>query len=224
HINRLPAMLHDLAPDFIFVAGFPQKLPAALLDLPRLGCVNLHPSLLPRYRGPEPFFWQLMNGETQSGLTFHRIDTNFDTGPILVQRAITIEAEDDMNSFFSKFLTLSLDAIPDVLHALVAGIPGTPQPIEGASYAPYVTDAERQLNWMRSATQLRNQVRAWDLIGALAEIEGQRLLLRRARVINAFAPALSAKPGSILEHCAEGILVQAGQGTLLIEDYTHRTQ
>ncbi|HEX6776817.1 MAG TPA: formyltransferase family protein, partial [Ktedonobacterales bacterium] len=86
HVNRLPAMLAGLEPDLIVVTGFPWKLPPALLAMPKLGCINFHPALLPRYRGPNPLFWQLMNGEPETGLTVPRMEPEFDTGPILAQR------------------------------------------------------------------------------------------------------------------------------------------
>ncbi len=219
HINRLPAMLAGLEPDVIFVTGFPWKLPVEVLGLPRLGCINIHPALLPRYRGPNPLFWQLMNGETQTGLTIHRMDAGFDTGPILVQRAIPIEPDDDIDSLFPKLLPLGAQMIPEALALVAAGAPGTPQPAEGASYAPLATEADRWLDWSRPAAHLRNQVRAWGHEGALGELDGQRLLARRARVM-ALSPALElARVGMLLEESAEGILVKTGEGGLLIEQY-----
>src|SRR5260221_9523072 len=122
-----------------------------LLALPRLGCVNTHPSLLPRYRGPNPLFWQFMNGETQGGLTMHRMDVDFDTGPILVQRAIEIAPDDDVDNFFPKLLAIGQPMIPEMLQAVAAGVSGTPQPTEGASYAPLCKDTERWLDWTTPA-------------------------------------------------------------------------
>jgi methionyl-tRNA formyltransferase len=219
HMSRLPALLKGLAPDLIFVTGFPWRLPPALLALPRLGCVNTHPALLPRYRGPNPLFWHFMNGETQGGLTVHRMEADFDTGPILAQRAIEITPDDDVDSFFPKLFLVGAEVIIEALAKVAAGDPGTPQPTEGASYAPSCTEAERWLDWSRSATQLRNQIRGWGYEGALADVEGRKVLARRARVVT-LSPALAlAKPGALLEESAEGMLVRAGEDALLIEDY-----
>lgn len=219
HIRRLPALLKGLDPDLIFVTGFPWRLPAELLMLPRLGCVNTHPALLPRYRGPNPLFWHFMNGETQGGLTTHRMEAEFDTGPILAQRAIEIAPDDDVDSLVPKFSTVAGEVIIETLAKVAAGDPGTPQPSEGASYAPLCTEAERWLDWSRTATQLRNQIRGWGQEGAQATIEGQTLLARRARVVS-LSPALElAKPGKLLEESSEGLLVRARQDGLLIEDY-----
>lgn len=219
HVRRLPALLKGLEPDLIFVTGFPWRLPPELLSLPRLGSVNTHPALLPRYRGPNPVFWHFMNGETQGGLTMHRMDAEFDTGPILAQRAVEITPEDDIDSFFPKLFIAGGEMVIEVLAKVAAGDPGIPQPREGASYAPLATEAERRLDWSRTAAQLRNQVRGWGQEGVEANVEGRRLLARRARVVS-LSPALeAAEPGKLLEESSEGLLVRAGQDGLLIEDY-----
>src|SRR5690349_23393833 len=104
HMSRLAGMLRHLEPDLIFTTGFSWKLPPELLTLPRLGSVNAHPSLLPRYRGPNPLYWHFINNETQGGLTIHRMDADFDTGPILGQQAIEISPDDDIDSLFPKIV------------------------------------------------------------------------------------------------------------------------
>lgn len=218
HVNRLPAMLAGLEPDLIVVTGFPWKLPPALLAMPKLGCINFHPALLPRYRGPNPLFWQLMNGETETGLTVHRMEPEFDTGPILAQRSIPIEPDDDIDSIYPKLLPLGAELALEALTLVVAGAPGAPQREEDASYAPLSTEADRWLDWSRPASQLRNQIRAWGQEGALAEIDGQRYLVRRANVV-ALPPALApASPGTLLEWSAQGALVRVGDEALLIEE------
>ena len=106
--------------------------------------------------------------------------------------------------------------IPEMLQAVAAGAPGTPQPVEGASYAPLCTDADRQLDWTRPAKQLRNQVRGWGNQGALANIEGQTYLVCRARTVASFP---TAQPGTILDRTDNTFLVQTRDGALLIVDY-----
>lgn len=219
HIRRLPALLKGLEPDLILVTGFPWRLPADLLTIPRLGCLNTHPALLPRYRGPNPIFWHFMNGETQGGLTIHRMEPDFDTGPILAQRAIEITPEDDIDSFFPKLFAAGAEVIPEALAKVAAGDPGIPQAIEGASYAPLATDKERWLDWSHEAVQLRNQIRGWGMEGAKARVEGRSLIARRARVVN-LPPALEAEEaGKLLKDSLSGLLVRAGQDGLLLEDY-----
>lgn len=216
HMSRLAGMLRSLEPDLIFTTGFSWKLPPDLLALPRLGCVNGHPALLPKYRGPNPLFWHFMNDERQGGLTMHRMDADFDTGAILVQRAVEITPDDDIDSFFPELVATGGPMIAEMLQAVAAGDPGTPQPSEGASYAPLCTDVERRLDWARPATYLRNQVRGWGSQGALATIEGQTYLACRARVI---PTATTAQPGALLERTDTTLLVQTGEGALLIEKY-----
>jgi methionyl-tRNA formyltransferase len=216
HVSRLAGMLRSLEPDLIFTTGFSWRLPPELLKLPRLGSVNSHPSLLPRYRGPNPLYWHFINDESQGGLTMHRMDTEFDTGPILVQRTIGIDPDDDVDSFFPKLLATGGSMIPEMLQAVAAGIPGTSQPIEGASYAPLCTEVDRWLAWTRPAAHLRNQVRGWGSQGALAAIDGQTYLVCRARTVTSSA---TAKPGTILDRTDNTFLVQTGESALLIVDY-----
>jgi len=216
HMNRLAAMLRPFEPDLIFTTGFSWKLPPELLAIPRLGCVNAHPSLLPRYRGPNPLYWHFINNETRGGLTIHRMDAEFDTGPILAQQAVEIAQDDDIDTFFPKLVAAGAPMIPEMLQAVAAGLPGTPQPMEGASYAPLCTEADRWLDWERPAAQLRNQVRGWGSQGALASLDGQTYLVSRARTVS--IPA-TAQPGAILERTDNTFLIQTDDGALLIVDY-----
>jgi methionyl-tRNA formyltransferase len=217
HMNRLAGMLRPLEPDLIFTTGFSWKLPSELLTLPRLGSVNAHPSLLPRYRGPNPLYWHFINDEAQGGLTMHRMDAEFDTGPILVQRAVEIAPDDDIDSFFPKLLAVGGPMIPEMLQAVATGMPGTPQPIEGSSYAPLCTEVDRWLDWKHSAARLSNQVRGWGSQGALASIDGQTYLVSRARSITSSPTA--DQPGTILDRTDNTFLVQTGEGALLIVDF-----
>jgi len=216
HMSRLAAMLRPLEPDLIYTTGFSWKLPPELLTLPRLGSVNSHPSLLPRYRGPNPLYWHFINNETQGGLTMHRMDAEFDTGPILVQRAIEIAPDDDIDSLFPKLLAVGGPMIPEMLQAVATGVPGTQQPVEGASYAPLCTDTDHRLDWTRPAVQLRNQVRGWGSQGALASIDGQTYLVSKARTV---ASSSTAQPGTILDRTDNSFLIQTGEGALLIVDF-----
>ena len=216
HIDGLPALLTGLAPDLIFCAGFPLLFPPELLALPRLGCVNSHASLLPKYRGRRPLFWQFMHDETQTGMTFHRMDTDFNTGPILVQRKLDITPDDDALSMWDKFLKLEVSMLPKMLALVSTGARGVPQPDAGVSYAPSLGADERQLDWTLPATHLHNQIRALAWEGAHALIDGQPMLVRRSRVVD--SPKVSALPGTLLACTAEGMLMQTGQDALMITE------
>jgi methionyl-tRNA formyltransferase len=221
HIKRLPKLLRGLEPDLICVTGFPWRLPPELITLPRLGSINTHPALLPRYRGPDPVFWQLMNGETETGLTTHRIEPDFDTGPILAQVKVPILPDDDGEAIFARLLPLGPALFVQALAAVAAGDPGRPQPLEGASYAPLRTAADRVLDWTRPAQQLHNQVRAWGAQGALAPLEGQQWIVKRSHVADpgaADGPAVA--PGQIVAREPDGLLVQTGDGLLHLGEST----
>jgi folate-dependent phosphoribosylglycinamide formyltransferase PurN len=135
HMNLLAPMLAPLRPDLIFTASFPWRLPADVLALPRLGAVNAHPALLPRHRGPNPLFWTVLSGDTQAGLTFHRMAPAFDTGPILAQSVIEITPEDDVDTLMGSIVAAGAALFPRMLEAVARGEPGLPQPEENASYA-----------------------------------------------------------------------------------------
>src|SRR5262249_42819339 len=123
--------------DLILVQMFPRRLPASVLAIPRLGCVNVHPSLLPRYRGPNPVSWQLYNGETEIGITCHRMDASFDTGPILLQWTLPIHPEDNREAVRRALNDQVVQRLPELLGLIEAGTPGSPQIDVGASYAPH---------------------------------------------------------------------------------------
>jgi methionyl-tRNA formyltransferase len=221
-MDQLPAMLSGLAPDLIFSLDFPLPFSPELLALPRLGCVNAHPSLLPKYRGPRPVFWQFIHGETQIGLTFHRMESGFYSGPILLQHELDIAPDDDARSMWGKILKLEVSMLPEMLALVAEGAPGTPQPTTEASDAPLLGPDERQLDWTRPATYLHNQIRALTLEGVQAVIDGQSLLVHRARVVA--SPKVSASPGTLLACTAEGILMQTGHDALMVTEYLSEDQ
>ena len=189
-----------------------------LLTLPRLGCVNVHPAPLPRYRGPDPLFWQVMNGETEVGMTVHRMDADFDTGAILAQGTAPIGPEDDIDDVNEKLLPLGQPLLVEAFTAIMQGAPGRPQPTEGGSYAPVRTEADRILDWSRNANQLHNQVRAWGSLGAYAMVDGRKWLVRRARVVDAGTGATGGEPGSAVSRSEDGMLVRTGDGLLLMQN------
>src|SRR5215472_7434786 len=123
------------------------------------------------------------------------MDEDFDTGPILVQRAIEITPDDDVDSYFPKLLAEDAPMIPEMLLAVAAGLPGTPQPFEGASSAPLCTDLERWLDWRRPVVQLRNQMRGWSSRGAMVIIDGLNYQVNRAHPV---ASSMAAWPSTLL--------------------------
>jgi methionyl-tRNA formyltransferase len=180
-------LLRGLDLDLVLCWGFNWKLPEEALDLPRLGSVNNHPAFLPRHRGPYPLAWTFREGDAEFGATWHRMDLEYDTGPILAQSKVPLEDTDCwIEEFAPKILQNSLSMLPTVFERLEAGDPGDPQPTEGVSWAGPFEEDYATVDWSESARAIHNQVRAWrhlfgagDIEGAIAEVEGERLKLLR---------------------------------------------
>ena len=181
-------LLGALRPDLTLCWGFPWKLPQAVLDVARLGSINLHPALLPRHRGPIPLAWALRDGDGRFGITWHRMDAELDTGGILGQTSIPIEDDDIMiTDFGPKIGTAAFGLLPRVLERVAAGDPGDAQSEEGASWAGHFEDDEyARVDWSQPVRRIHDQVRAWnltfeltDVVGPVAELDGERLRLVR---------------------------------------------
>ena len=173
--------------DVVLCWGFNWKLPQEALDVPRLGSVNNHPALLPRHRGPYPFAWAFREGDEVFGSTWHRMDAEYDTGPILAQSSVPLEDTDCwIEDFGPKILQDTFAMLPQVFERLEAGDPGDPQSSEGVSWAGLFDEDYAKVDWTQSAREIHNQVRAWrhmfgagDIEAPIAEIEGERLKLLR---------------------------------------------
>ena len=213
-MKQLPSILAGLEPDLILVTGFPRLLPSEVIAIPRLGAINSHPAPLPKYRGPDPFFWQFYNGEPELGLTVHRIDESFDTGPILAQGVTPIGPDDTPEDMFPKLFAMAGPLLTTALAKVLAGDPGTPQDPARATYAPLPTVADRTVDWTRTAEQIRNQVRACMGSGALATIAGAEVMIHRARPASIQASGIA--PGETVLITESGSVVQTGDGALLI--------
>jgi methionyl-tRNA formyltransferase len=199
-------LLRRYAPDLVLCLGFPWKIPPDALAVPRLGVVNGHPSLLPRYRGPNPVAWMIRNGESEIGFTLHRMDAELDTGPILAQALIPLGDEHTWEELEPKFVDLIGELLTRALTRLEAGDPGDPQQGEGSYYSFFEPEYVR-IDWTKPSGDVYRQVRAWrfasrrDAVehGALTELDGELVRVLRA----------SLEP-------AEGRSVQTGDGTIWI--------
>ena len=150
--------------DLLICWGHPHKLPVEVLSLPRFGCINMHPSLLPRHRGRIPLAWALREGDEAWGITWHRMDAGFDTGPILAQDTIPIEDTDvDVFEIEAKVRMKALEMLPWVLNHVIDLDPGRPQ-LGTPSYAPrFVEDEYARIDRSNTARYVHNQVRAWNM-------------------------------------------------------------
>jgi len=210
--------LRRLRPDLMVVVAFGLLLPAAVLAIPRLGCVNLHASLLPRWRGAAPIARAIEAGDAVSGVSLMQMDAGLDTGPVLATARVGIGAHDTAGDLHDKLARLAARLLAENLRQFAAGeLTATPQDDARACHAPKLTKAEAQLDWRRDAAALERQVRAfqpWPV--AFAEIGaagGLRLRVLRAAV--GAAPA-GARRGEIVAANADGIVIAAGRGALAL--------
>ncbi len=154
--------LRSLAPDLIVVVAYGQILPPAILDLPRHGCLNVHTSLLPKYRGAAPIQWAIANGESETGVTIMKMDAGLDTGPILAQRRTPIESGDDAATLHDRLGRLGAELLLATIPDYVAGkIQPQPQPAEGVSHAPKIKKEDGRIDWSLPAQTIVNRLRAF---------------------------------------------------------------
>ena len=209
------AQLADWNPDVIVVAAFGQILHQPVLTLPPHGCLNVHASLLPRYRGAAPIAAAILDGETLTGVTIMRMDEGLDTGPILAQAECLIAPDDTTATLTAKLAGLGAGLLVATLPGWLAGqIYAQPQDASSATYCKPLEKADGHLDWTRHAVHLDRQVRACDpWPGAFTTWQGQRLKVLRARARPAWQGR--ARPGQVIE-LEEGIGVVTGQGVLQV--------
>jgi methionyl-tRNA formyltransferase len=210
-------MLRAAQVDVLIVVAYGLILPAAVLGIPARGCLNIHASLLPRWRGAAPIQRALLAGDPVTGVTIMRMEAGLDTGPMLLSRAITIDSRDNARSLHDKLAHLGALLIEESLQALPSGgLPEVPQPVEGVTYAAKIDKAEARIQWGRHAEEISRQVRAFNPAPvAETHFDGKQLRIWEAEPID--APALSGPcrpPGSVLTATREGIDVVCGTGVL----------
>jgi methionyl-tRNA formyltransferase len=184
---RLPEameQLHAWAPELIVVAAFGQILKKDVLELPRYGCINVHASLLPRWRGAAPINAAILHGDDETGVTIMQMDVGLDTGPMLSQRSIPLTREDTAGSVFDRLSTLGADLLLETLPEYLSGkLTPIPQPEEGVTYAPMLKKDEGQLDFAHDVHELERRVRAFNpWPGAFIDFHGAPLKVHRARV------------------------------------------
>ena len=215
--EQFPAQLRAFAPDLMVVVAYGQILPQSVLDLPKHGCLNVHTSLLPKYRGAAPIQWAIANGETETGVTIMQMDAGLDTGPMLSQARTPIAPEDDSATLHERLARLGAELLVQTIPDYVSGkIQPVSQPAEGSTYAPKIKKEDGQINWSQPADQIWHRFRAftpWP--GAQTRWSGgtKSLVLKiwRAQVVER-----AGAPGEILSADKEGIVVACGQQALRI--------
>lgn len=190
--------------DALIVAAYGLILPQAILDLPRYGALNIHASLLPRWRGAAPIQRAILAGDRETGISIMQMDAGLDTGPVLARTAIEIAGSDDAGTLHDKLAVLGAQMMVETLQRMATdAIKAQPQPAEGATYARKVGKDEAMVDWQRPAIEIERAVRAFrPSPGASTRLDGEVLKIWQARVRD--------------EHGAPGILRQAGPDALVI--------
>jgi methionyl-tRNA formyltransferase len=188
--KRLGPLLRAYEPEIAICASFPARIPDDALAAPRHGILNVHPGLLPRYRGPNPLGWSIRNGERELGITVHRMTSELDAGPIYAQAAIPLADDDDPAlDGVERFDGLAASLLSEALARVKAGEPGDRQDESRAGYAGIFEPGYVEVDWSNDARYIHNQTRAWKLSppvegrrGPLAELGGRRVRLLRTRL------------------------------------------
>ena len=210
--------VEKIAPDLLVVVAFGQILPKALLEIPPLGGINVHPSLLPKYRGAAPINWTLIQGETIAGITIIRLSPRMDSGDILFQRAMSIKPDDTFGTLHDKLAIFGAEMLLETLHRMKRGmLVPVPQDDALATYAPKLKKEDCLINWEKSAQEIANLIRGLDpQPGAYTYLEGKLLKLFHPRVIP-LTPQNSL-PGTIIEVTSEGLQIATRQGILVVKE------
>ena len=211
------AQLQALRPDLIVVAAFGQILSKSILELPRFGCINVHTSLLPAYRGAAPIQWAILNGDSETGVTIMKMDVGLDTGDILAQEQTTIRPQDDAITLHDRLAELGAALLLRTIPDYVAGnIQPRPQPAEGISFAPKIKKEDGHVDWSQPAHSIWNKVRGlvpWPGAFTFLPAEPQPHLLKlwQAEVVDR-----TGAPGAILEASKSGIVIACGRQSVRI--------
>ena len=203
--------LRAAAADVLVVAAYGVLVPPSILSVPRHGAVNVHASLLPRWRGAAPIQRALLAGDRETGICIMKMDEGLDTGPVYERRAVAIASNDDAGTLHDKLADLGAEALLDVLEEIEAGrAQAVPQPHVGASYAAKIDKRETQLDWRRPAVELERVVRAFrPAPGATTRLGDETLKIWRAEITQGHG-----EPGMVL--AGEPITVACGDGALRI--------
>lgn len=212
--------LQQLEPELIVVVAYAQLLTSEILTLPRCGCINVHASLLPAYRGGAPIHWAIVKGETETGVTTMLMDTGLDTGDMLLQKRLPIGQEETCGEVHDRLAALGAEVLSETLTAIANGcLQPVPQPTVGVSYARNLTKGDGDIVWQSKAQEIHNLVRGlnpWPV--AHTWHNGRPLRVFRTRLLEREPEHNVIEPGGIVALTLEGPVVQTGEGGLLLQE------
>lgn len=211
------AELRALQPDIMVVVAYGQILPQAMLDIPPYGCLNVHTSLLPKYRGAAPIQWAIADGNAETGVTIMQMDAGLDTGPILSTRRTPILPADNSQILHDRLAQLGAELLGETIPGYIAGtIVPKPQPVEGFTYAAKIKKEDGHLDWNHPAEKLWHRLRAftpWPGAFTYLPAQPKPTLLK---ILAADFVENSGPPGTVLAADRQGIVVACGRGALRI--------
>ena len=206
-------LVEDLAPELTVVVAYGQILPQKLLDVPKYGSINVHASLLPKYRGAAPIQWAVLDGEAETGVSIMYMAEELDAGDVILTAKTPIDPEEDLPSLWDRLAKVGAEALAEALPLLAAGTaPRTPQDSTQATFAPMLSRELSPIDWTKPVAAIRNQVRGlipWPC--ATAELAGQRFKIYKTAV----GTATDKTPGTLLSAGKKGIEVACGDGQSL---------
>jgi methionyl-tRNA formyltransferase len=215
---RAPEVVEDirrLAPDLIVVVAFGQILPKSLLDIPPLGCINVHASLLPRWRGAAPLNWCIINGDTETGVTTMMMDVGLDTGDMLLKKSTPIDPEEDTQSLHDRLSVIGAEALAETLDLLREGkLVREKQDDALTCYASMLKKEDGLIDWSKEPRAIKNLVRGmtpWP--GAYSFLDGKMLKIYRVRTANG-----EGAPGTVIAAGRQGLEVACAGGSIVIDE------
>lgn len=212
--------LHGWRPDLVAVVAYGRILPQAILDLPPLGCVNVHYSLLPRYRGAAPMQWAILEGEAVTGVTTIRLVAEMDAGPLLLAEEVAMEPDETAATLEARLVPVGARLLTATLEGLAKGslTPRSQDPA-GVTFAPMLRKEDGMIDWARPAPEIERRIRAftpWP--SAFTHWEGKRVKVHGASPVAADAAHRTEAPGTVVRAGADGISVATGAGVLLLTE------
>ncbi len=208
-------LMRDLELDVAVTAAYGKILPQTLLDIPKHGFLNVHASLLPKYRGAAPIQWALINGETETGVSIMQTEAGLDTGPVRLLRRLAVNPDDTAPTLFDKLSILGAEALTDALEKLEHGeLPSCPQDDAEATHASMLSKDDGRIRWNEPAAQIYNRYRgvyAWP--GSFTAHHGKTLKVSQ---LSAVKTSMSGEPGEVAALAPEGVTVKCAEGAVLL--------
>lgn len=208
------SLLKELAPELIVVAAYGKILPVDILELPPKGCINIHSSLLPKYRGSAPINWAILNGEAETGVSIQYMAEGVDTGDVIASSATPISLEENAQQLYDRLARMGAELICPVVRAIGEGTASAvPQDHAAASHAPMLSKELSSIDWQRSARQIHDQVRGlYPWPAAVTEIDGIRCKIIRTALTS---ETTGKAPGCFVQADKKGLKVACGGGEVL---------